>query len=47
MATVFRMVASCDRLGRTELFSVRETKPPVSVSRSTAQLKLRCQFRVA
>ena len=44
MATVFRMVASCDRLGRSEVFSERENKTQVSVLREMAKLKLRCKF---
>ena len=44
MSTVFRMVASCDRLGRSEVFSERENKTQVSVLREMAKLKLRCKF---
>ena len=44
MATVFRMVASCDRLGRSEVFSERENKTQVSVLREMAKLKLLCKF---
>ena len=36
MATVFRMVASCDRLGRSEVFCERENKMQVSVLRELA-----------
>ncbi len=44
MSTVFRMVASCDRLGRKEVFSERENKTQIAVLREMAKLKLRCKF---
>ena len=44
MGCAYRMVASCDRLGRSEVFSERENKTQVSVLREMAKLKLRCKF---
>lgn len=38
------MVASCDRLGRKEVFSERENKTQIAMLREMAKLKLRCKF---
>lgn len=44
MSTVFRMVASCDRLERKHVFSERENRTQVSVLRDIAKIALRCRF---
>ena len=44
MATVFRMVASCDRLERKHVFSKGENNTQMSVLRDVAKVALRCKF---
>lgn len=44
VSTVFRMVASCDRLERKHVFDERENKTQVSVLRDIAKVALRCRF---
>lgn len=44
MSTVFRMVASCDRLERKHVFDERENRTQVSVLRDVAKIALRCRF---
>lgn len=44
MSTVFRMVASCDRLERKHVFDERENKTQVSVLWDIAKVALRCRF---
>ena len=44
MSTVFRMVASCDRLERKHVFDERENRTQVSVLREVAKIALRCRF---
>ena len=44
MSTVFRMVASCDRLEQKHVFDERENRTQVSVLREVAKIALRCRF---